>query len=607
MELKDSVTCVLSILVVLLSLSHMPVAAAIIYVDADATGTTTGLIWEDAFTDLQSALNAAAVDDEIWVADGIYLPSVEVEGTGNRFFSFQLKNEVALYGGFAGGETEFAARDWTLNIATLSGDIGLVGDNTDNCLHVFHHPQDFGLDASARLDGFTVTGGYADLAGGDSRKGGGMYNEDSSPTLANCTFTDNRAWSSSYARGGAIYNQDSSPTIVDCTFSGNYSYSTGGAIYSSSGSSPLIAGCLFTGNQAGEGGNGDGGAIYHSSGLMTTIVDCVFKNNWAKYNGGVIFNYGNGGGANIANCTFSDNEAGMYGGAIYNRSGTVLNCANSIFNRNAVTAGNGHGGVVYNTACDPVFTNCVFYDNESGCVGQGVYNIQFADAIFRNCILEGEWVLYNGGDCDVVVTYCCLEQAGYEAPELHNVYADPLLVDPGNDDFHLQAESPCIDAGDNEVIPVDLCDVDGDEDFDEVLPWDFEGDDRRQDDTETADSGNGNAPIVDIGADELASTVGVPNQTLAASLLALRNYPNPFNPGTTISFVLDADADVELAIFDLQGRLIRTLIAGRCREGVNEVVWRGVDDVGGRVASGIYLYRLATGDLVTSGRMVLLK
>ena len=73
----------------------------VIYVKAGATGANSGLNWDDAYTDLQTALAAAAAGDEIWVAAGAYKPTAGAD----RTISFVMKVGVGLYGGFAGGET----------------------------------------------------------------------------------------------------------------------------------------------------------------------------------------------------------------------------------------------------------------------------------------------------------------------------------------------------------------------------------------------------------------------------------------------------------------------------------------------------------------------
>ncbi len=87
----------------------------------------------------------------------------------------------------------------------------------------------------------------------------------------------------------------------------------------------------------------------------------------------------------------------------------------------------------------------------------------------------------------------------------------------------------------------------------------------------------------------------------------LQNYPNPFNPETTISYRLSFAADVELAVFDLNGRLVRTLVQGRIEAGEHKVRWDGRDSRGEEVASGVYLYRLRAGQHVLTQRMILLR
>jgi TolB protein len=84
-----------------------------------------------------------------------------------------------------------------------------------------------------------------------------------------------------------------------------------------------------------------------------------------------------------------------------------------------------------------------------------------------------------------------------------------------------------------------------------------------------------------------------------------QNYPNPFNPTTVIPFELPAASEVLLRIYDLRGRLVRTVLRDRKPEGRSEVVWDGRDDRGRLVASGPYFYRLGVGSLEESRRMLL--
>ena len=86
-----------------------------------------------------------------------------------------------------------------------------------------------------------------------------------------------------------------------------------------------------------------------------------------------------------------------------------------------------------------------------------------------------------------------------------------------------------------------------------------------------------------------------------------QNFPNPFNPETVIRWDVAAPGPVDLRIYDLSGALVKTVHAGPARPGTHEFVWRGDDDRGRRQASGVYVYRLRSGDVVQAKRMVLLK
>ncbi len=95
--------------------------------------------------------------------------------------------------------------------------------------------------------------------------------------------------------------------------------------------------------------------------------------------------------------------------------------------------------------------------------------------------------------------------------------------------------------------------------------------------------------------------------TAAKSFSLAQNYPNPFNPTTTIRFQLNRAADIELAVYDLSGRLVRTLMRSPQRAGMHTLQWDGRDANGQAVASGVYLYRLRSGGQVQVRRMVVLR
>jgi len=83
--------------------------------------------------------------------------------------------------------------------------------------------------------------------------------------------------------------------------------------------------------------------------------------------------------------------------------------------------------------------------------------------------------------------------------------------------------------------------------------------------------------------------------------------PNPFNPITEISFSLAKDGPVKLAVYDVTGRLVRTLVQGNLAAGPHLVQWNGSGNDGRTVASGVYFYRLETDGQSYGKRMMLLK
>jgi hypothetical protein len=86
-----------------------------------------------------------------------------------------------------------------------------------------------------------------------------------------------------------------------------------------------------------------------------------------------------------------------------------------------------------------------------------------------------------------------------------------------------------------------------------------------------------------------------------------QNYPNPFNPTTTIKYDLRAEGHVHLAVYDVRGRLVRTLIDRVEAVGHRSAIWDGTDQNGQAVASGVYVYRFKTGQFIRSRKMLLIK
>ncbi len=97
------------------------------------------------------------------------------------------------------------------------------------------------------------------------------------------------------------------------------------------------------------------------------------------------------------------------------------------------------------------------------------------------------------------------------------------------------------------------------------------------------------------------------SETLPEGYALFPNYPNPFNPTTEITFALPEAGEIKLAIYNLRGQLVRTLVSGAVAAGRHKVVWDGTDANGAKVASGIYVYRLEAKDFVANMKLVLAK
>ncbi len=106
----------------------------------------------------------------------------------------------------------------------------------------------------------------------------------------------------------------------------------------------------------------------------------------------------------------------------------------------------------------------------------------------------------------------------------------------------------------------------------------------------------------------LSPYTGIGNtEELPTTFELAQNFPNPFNPTTTIKYQVPKSVDVTMEIFNILGQKVRTLMNNRMEPGRYEVVWDGRNDLGQTVGSGIYIYRIKAGDFVKSQKMMLMK
>ncbi len=470
---------------------------AILYVKQNATGNNNGSSWNNAYTDLQNAIAASSFNDEIWVAKGTYTP-----GT-SRSDSFSLKNFVGIYGGFAGNETSRSQRNWENNETILSGDIGTVGDNSDNSYNVVVTSN---ITPTAILDGFTISGGNSNSFLNSAAVGGGIYISNGSPTLANLVITDNSA----RRDGGGMYYQNSSPTLTNISFNNNFAGRNGGGIYSFRSNS-ILSDVTFENNVAAA-----GGAIFNWQSNLD-LINGSFKFNVAQSGaGGAIYNYFSD-DSSITNSLFQLNTSTDVGGAIYNRGNSN---DTTIINNTTFTGNIGrNGGAVYTNAADTTINNSILWNNQA--------------------IISG-----NEIDGTAATVSSSIIQGGYTGTG--NIDVDPNFVNDANFNLSLNAGSPGIDAGDNSLIPTDDTDLDKDGDITEQLPLDLDRNTRIVNGTVDMGAYEYSMPMAPGSA--MGETGTISNLTHTARTINLSHtYQNPVIFAQPLSYNGAAPATVRLS------------------------------------------------------------
>lgn len=533
--------------------------ANIIYVDSDAPGSNNGTSWFNAFNYLQDALASAQPGCTVRVAQGVYYPDQTslTAYPGGRISTFQMLNGVDILGGYAGYGTP---KPWERNIHQFES--VLCGDLMRNDVLVTPHLADehllempqrqdnaysvimaSGVNHTAVLDGFTVSGGNASLVEDafpyTKSRGGGLFAYGGNPTVLHCTFKSNAALSGgggvynymtaasftgctllanySAAEGGGMSNASSDPNIQDCTFARNrvFSQAEGGGMHNYD-SNPTVNRCFFSENDGGC----QGGGMYNAY-SDTLVVDCQFIANTSKKRGGAVYN-ATGSTPEFVDCEFRDNQAAEWGGGMVNYycAPTLINCT---IQGNQANLGAG----LYNRYSDPIVVNCQFVGNTArqlgGAIGCHDTNTQIINSTFwanqaqqgysvgcaastgpnsrskveiSNCILWNPGnEIFNGDNSAINVSYSTVH-GGWPGPG--NIQANPLFRDPlgpdqipgtADDNLRLTSGSPAIDAGDNFMVP-------------EGISTDLDDGPRYLEDPFAPNTGNGTPPIVDMGCYE---------------------------------------------------------------------------------------------------------
>lgn len=320
-----------------LSLSAFEVVPGLkAYVRPVTMGTGDCLSWADACSDIQQAIDIAAVD-EVWVAKGIYRPAQTI----------QLKAGVKIYGGFSGNEGSLSKANPGRNLTIISGDT--AGDDTVNSRGIVMQTTDVAGTNLARLMEADTLGVSEDLAVTVS---GLIFNAAASTGALNVsgsmlTVEKSQFIANKGANGGAIAVSNAGQLSVgNVTFIANEATTKGGAIVSSGNASNKlnIRSSVFDSNSAAS----SGGAVSHTSGILSVVNSTFFANqvSAAAGNGGALDlgSLANPGQASIKYSTLVNNAAGGNGrgGAIFIATGAtagITTLANTLVLNNTAQTG----------------------------------------------------------------------------------------------------------------------------------------------------------------------------------------------------------------------------------------------------------------------------
>lgn len=293
----------------LLLFTFVNLHAATLYVDASKPDNSGGgTSWATAKKDIQNAIDLATAGDQIWVKAGVYYPNASPNMTASitvtatspltpRDYYIQLKDGVAVFGGFAGTETALSQRNISNNPTYIDGDIGVPGDKTDNCYHLMIYVGNYST-TGITVDGLVLRNGNATRLAASTnfseetyifangfenpiprRISGGLYvGRGLNNTISNIVFENNEC----EVFGAALYLYGISGlfctyNVLNCYFVNNrLSASPYGAMFTDGGNVNCYN-SVFYNNSCGSNG-GDGVALYLTR-TKNKLVNCTFANN----------------------------------------------------------------------------------------------------------------------------------------------------------------------------------------------------------------------------------------------------------------------------------------------------------------------------------------
>ncbi|MDM1363132.1 BspA family leucine-rich repeat surface protein, partial [Myroides marinus] len=481
----------------------------ILYVKEGATSTGDGSSWANAVPDLADALKWADANKskytstaplQIWVAKGTYTPKYRLntvtlsgEMLTDRDNTFLMVDNVELYGGFAGIETDVKQRNFTTNETILSGDIGTVDNIGDNVYHVVMAANTTGVDT--KIDGFTITKGNANgstfvtingqsvvqnSGGGilssssviltnsevnnntaSSGNGGGIFSS-SSVILTNSKVNNNTA---SSGNGGGIFSSSSSVILTNSEVNNNTA-SNGGGIFSSSSSSSVILTNSEVNNNTASSGNG--GGIFSSSSSSSfssssvILTNSKVNNNTASNGGGIhsysySYSYSFSSSSVILTNSEVNNNTASNGGGIHSYSYSYSSSSSSVSLLNSNIIGNkGNDAIYYDNETNNKLTvhNSIIYGNKdqnntvfAGDSWLGGSKPTGANLVYKHSLVQGSLSTSDGN----------LDGTAYPLND--------LFTDVTNKDYSLKSNSPLIDKGANSLYTGENLDLSKDRDI----------------------------------------------------------------------------------------------------------------------------------------------